>query len=206
MDKIKECIDKFDMYDNSYKERYFNFHLTTDDYIRISKNLIGFQNGKKNELDNYIYCPIFKKDNELNFFTIMYDKINNIFFKPYQPIMICDKCKNSWRINSLEKLKNSLLILCNDCLKKKNIILKRIKNIVGQNIIYKSNLELKFIKWCNKNNIIVYNNEISSFKINNININIHNNNEKYINDELILIINPKNWIDKLIFIKNIFNK
>jgi hypothetical protein len=132
----------------------------------------------------------------------MYDKLHNIFFKPYQPIMICDKCNNQWRVNSLEKVKNNLLILCDNCKKNKNIILKRIKNILGQNIIYKSNLELKFIKWCNKNNIIIINNDNSSYKIDNINIDIHNNNDKYVKKDDILIINPKNWIDKLIYIKN----
>jgi hypothetical protein len=81
MNQIDECIKIFNTYDDEYKERYFNYHLSNNDYIRISKNLIGFQNGKKNDLENYIYCPIFKRENELNFFkNINSATINNIFF------------------------------------------------------------------------------------------------------------------------------
>lgn len=48
--------------------------------------------------------------------------------------------------------------MCHDCkLCRKIFKIRNTKNIINNNILYQSQLELKFINWCNNNNIIVTN-------------------------------------------------
>jgi hypothetical protein len=70
----------------------------------------------------------------------------------------CDNCDNNWRAKSLNKFKNDIKIYCKDCsLVSKTFNLKPFKNINNEKILYQSKLELKFIKFCNDNNIKVNN-------------------------------------------------
>jgi hypothetical protein len=151
-------INLFNEYDNDFKENYFKFHLTDLDYQRISKNIISFHNTNLSDVNNYEYWSIIKINNQMNFTSMVYDKINNILFKAHQPILKCDNCSLHWRAKSLEKFKNSIKILCKDCSLVNNTFKLRVyHNCNNEQILYESKLELKFIKWCNDNKIIVYN-------------------------------------------------
>jgi hypothetical protein len=150
---IKEHIN-FEDFDDDFKNNYFTFHLTQDDYSRISKNIKSFHNGKYN-INDVEYYPIY--NNKMNFTSMLYSKKDNTIFKAYQPIMICDICKCEWRASSIEKFKNCLKIICDDCSVVNTIKIKRFKNINNELILYQSKLELKFINWCNNNNILVVN-------------------------------------------------
>lgn len=154
----KESIDAFDDYDDDYKSNYYSFHLTNEDYNRISTRLISLQNDKFNNIKDYEFWSVFKTSNQMKFTSVMYDKVNNIIFKAHQPIMKCDNCSAHWRAKSLEKFKNDIKILCKDCsLVNKTFNIRTTKNINNEQILYQSKLELKFINWCNSNNIIVHN-------------------------------------------------
>ena len=151
-------IIEFNKYDDDYKDDYFKFHLTNDEYKRISKNIISFQNGKYSDISNIEYCPILKTNNQMKFTSIMYDTINKTMFKAHQPILKCDNCCKEWRAKSIERFKNCIKILCNECtLCNRTFKIRNTKNINNENILYQSKLELKFIDWCNNNNIIVNN-------------------------------------------------
>jgi hypothetical protein len=154
----EKSIIEFESYNDIYKNSYFLSHLTEDDYRRIRKNIISFCNGKYTELDNYDFWSIYKVNNQMRFSSVLYDKVNKCIFKANQPIMKCDNCEKEWRCKSLEGLKNSYKILCPDCkLCNRTFKIRPTKNINNQTIIYQSKLELKFIEWCNNNNIIVNN-------------------------------------------------
>ena len=166
----EKSILLFNEYDDDFKANYFSFHLTDLDYNRILKNIIGFHNNNLNDINNYEYCPIIKLTNQIGFSSFIYDKINNNLFKAYQPILKCDNCKSHWRATSLEKFKNCFKILCNDCfLYNKIINLKSYNNCTNEKILYQSKLELKFIKWCNENKIIVHNGPNISYMYDNEN-------------------------------------
>jgi hypothetical protein len=94
----------------------------------------------------------------MNFTSVMYDKINKTIFKAHQPILKCDKCNQSWRAKSIEKFKNSLKILCKNCsFVNKTFKIRLFHNCNNEQILYQSQLELKFIKWCNENKIVINN-------------------------------------------------
>lgn len=140
------------------EDEYFSFHLTEEDYNRICKKIVSFQDGKFQSLENYEYWPIFKSSNQMVFTSVMYDNINKIIFKSYQPIMKCDNCGQNWRSKSIEQFKNCYKILCKTCLfTNKTFKIRMTQNCCGDPIMYQSKLELKFIDWCNTNLIRLLN-------------------------------------------------
>jgi len=160
----KEESDKlFDEYDDDFKNTYFSYHLTNEDYKRISKNIIGLQNGKY-KIDNLEYWPVFKTNNQMLFSSVFYDNTNNLIIKANQPILQCDNCNNNWRAKTLEKYKNCHKILCSSCtLCNKTFKIRTTKNCINDIILYQSKLELNFINWCNNNSIIVKNGPTISY-------------------------------------------
>ena len=137
----------------------------------------------------------------------------------------------------MQSFKNCLKLLCPDCkLCNRTFKIRPTKNINNDVIIYQSKLELKFIDWCNSNNIVVNNgpnlNYIFNdkerkyrvdFQINDILIEIkdfhiwHKNQvesgmwEAKINavknsNKKYFFITPNNWIQMLSELKNLINK
>jgi hypothetical protein len=154
----KEESDKlFDEYDDDFKNTYYSYHLTNEDYKRISKNIISLQNGKY-KIEDLEYWPVFKTNNQMLFSSVFYDNTNNLIIKANQPILQCDNCNNNWRAKTLEKYKNCHKILCSSCtLCNKTFKIRTTKNCINDIILYQSKLELNFINWCNNNSIIVKN-------------------------------------------------
>lgn len=154
----KTSLIEFDTYPDQYKNSYLLSHLTIEDYNRIKKNIISFCDGKYTDLNNYEYWSIYKVSNQMKFSSVIYDKLNDIIFKANQPIIKCDNCNNNWRCKSLEKFKNDYKLLCPNCLLcNKTFKIRPCKNINNETILYQSKLEMKFINWCNSNNIVVNN-------------------------------------------------
>jgi len=163
-----ESIIKFNNMDEEFKKEYFKFHLTIDEYKKLSKNIISFCNGKYTNIKEYIYWEIYSSNNQMIFTSIIFDPINNTIFKPHQPILLCDSCGNTWRANILEKYKNCIKILCKDCsFCNKVFKIRNYKNINNDIIIYQSKLEKKFIDMCNNENIIVKNGPNIKYLFNN---------------------------------------
>jgi hypothetical protein len=163
------CLAKFNSMDDDYKDAYFACHLTTDDYKRISKNLVGFQNGKITNLEDIEYWPVYNSTNQMTFTHIMYDKKNQTVFKPHQPMMKCDNCECTWRAKSIERFKNCHKIQCKTCmLCNTTFILRKTHNIVNDVVMYQSKLELKFINWCNNSGITITNGPIIPYEFNSV--------------------------------------
>jgi hypothetical protein len=157
--KRDAAIKTFDEMDDDYKSAYFRTHLTSDDYARISHNIVGFQNGKITDFENIEYWPIYNSTTQLSFTHIMYNTKTQTVFKPHQPIMKCDNCSKQWRADNIEKFKNHYRIYCQQCCNTIYITLRyhTTRNINNSQILYSSQQELKFINWCNNNGILVNN-------------------------------------------------
>jgi hypothetical protein len=160
----KEKSDRlFEEYDDDFKDTYYSYHLTNEDYKRISKNIISLQNGKY-KIEDLEYWAVFKTNNQMLFSSVFYDYANNLVIKANQPILRCDNCNNDWRAKTLEKYKNSHKILCSSCiLCNKTYKIRTTKNCINDIILYQSKLELNFINWCNNNSIIVKNGPVISY-------------------------------------------
>ena len=185
----------FDEYDDDFKDTYYSYHLTDEDYKRVSKNIISLQNGKY-KIEDLEYWAVFKTNNQMLFSSVFYDKANDLIIKANQPILRCENCGNDWRAKTLEKFKNCHKILCSSCtLCNKTFKIRTTKNCVNDSILYQSKLELNFINWCNNNSIIVKNGPTIpyvfqgierkykvDFRINDLLIEIKDNHLWYKND------------------------
>jgi len=159
---------EFEYYPDQYKNSYMLSHLSKNDYERIKSNIISFGNGKYTNLEEYEYWPIYKVNNQMKFSYVLYDRINDTIFKAHQPIMKCDNCEKTWRCKSLETFKNCYKILCSDCkLCNRTFKIRPIKNMNNEIIMYQSKLELKFIDWCESNNLVVKNGPNIDYVYNN---------------------------------------
>jgi hypothetical protein len=165
-----QSIVDFNNEDDDFKDNYFSSHLTQDEYQRILINLKSLGNDKYSDLVNYEYWPIYKSNNQMLFTHMFYDKKNNIIFKDHQPIIKCDNCNTYWRAKDLKKFKNNIKIFCKDCsLTNKTFKIRRTNNINNDIVLYQSKLELKFITWCNNNNILVLNGPKVNYNFNDVN-------------------------------------
>ena len=219
----------FDEYDDDFKDTYYSYHLTDEDYKRVSKNIISLQNGKY-KIEDLEYWAVFKTNNQMLFSSVFYDKANDLIIKANQPILRCENCGNDWRAKTLEKFKNCHKIMCSSCtLCNKTFKIRTTKNCVKDTLLYQSKLELNFINWCNNNSIIVKNGPTIpcierkykvDFRINDLLIEIKDNHyikndakinavkeaiEKRIYKEYYLIT-PDVWVNTLKTIKQQSNK
>lgn len=159
-----ESVKTFNDFDEEFKNNYYSYHLTDDDFKRISGNIISIQNGKY-KTEDLEYWPVFKTNNQMLFSSIFYDKTNNIVLKANQPILRCDNCNNTWRAKKLETFKNCHKIMCSACVCcNKTFKIRTTKNCVNDQVMYQSKLELKFIHWCNNNSIVVKNGPVLLYK------------------------------------------
>jgi hypothetical protein len=162
-----QSIADFNKMDDDYQASYYSSHLTQDEYQRILKNLKSLGNDKYSDFANYEYWPIYKSPNQMLFTHMFYDKKNNTIFKDHQPIIKCDNCKQYWRAKDLIKFKNDIKIFCKDCsLTNKTFKIRRTNNVNNNIVLYQSKLELKFINWCNNNNVLVINGPIIKYNFN----------------------------------------
>ena len=227
----RESIQTFNEYDDDFKENYYKRHLTDDDYKRISKNIISIQNGKLSVQD-LEFWSVFKTNNQMLFTSVFYDKTNDVIIKANQPILKCDNCTQEWRAKGLEKFKNCYRILCKDCtLCNRTYKIRNTQNCIRECVLYQSQLEYKFINWCNNSGMIVRNGPIISydfegktrkyrvdFQINDILIEIGHQTqvqsgkwkakEDAVKEEIskgyykdYYMITPKNWVQSLNKIK-----
>lgn len=208
----QQSIQEFEEnYNGFLRNAYFLSHLTEEDFERIRNNIISFGNGKYTDLDNYEFWSIYKVNNQMRFSSVIYDKKNNCIFKADQPIIKCDNCSNSWRCKSLEKFKNDYKLICPECkLCNRTFKIYTITNINNENIMYQSKLELKFIRWCNNNNILVKNGLGKvDFQINDYLIEIKGliwHKEDYKPQKNYFFITPQNWNQQILLLQKNLDK
>lgn len=187
-EKISSNQQEFDNMDSDFIEKYYTVHLTKDEFDYLKSKIISFQNDKFKYIDNFIYCPTFKINNRTKFTPMFYDKIRDVFEKPIYIKFKCEKCMNEFINRDLYVQKNKIKLYCRTCTFCNNTFkIRKTKNINDEIISYQSKHELKFINFCNDNNILVRNGPIIEYEWNNL-------KKKYIVDFYI----PKlNWLIEL---------
>ena len=154
----ENSIQEFEQLPELYQNTYMLHHLSSDDYQRIFPHIISIGNGMYSHIERYEFWSVYKINNQMRYTSMMFDPYTNSVFKANQPVMNCENCGNNWRAKSLERFKNQHKILCHDCtLCNQTFKIRPIKNCIGENLIFQSKLEKKFVDWCNEQNIIVKN-------------------------------------------------
>lgn len=158
----KELYEKtfHEEFDSDSQQSYFTYHLTVDEYTHVKKHIISMNNGRvtKDAFNKFEYFPIWKCPNQMKYTCVLYDPNRNTIEKPQQIQCKCETCDQVFSIKSLHSLKNKYKVLCKYCSLCRNTFKRRaMMNINNEKVIVQSKLEIKFVTWCNSNNILVVN-------------------------------------------------
>lgn len=178
LDKIS-----FNEMDDDFKDNYWRKYLDEIEFSRIKNRIVSFQNGKFTNIYDFEYYPVRKINNQTRFNPVLYSKNNDTLEKIMYIEWVCDVCNGKFIGRDLYTQKNRYKILCNSCsFTNDTFKLRNFKNIIDENILYQSKYELKFIKFCNENSIIVNDGPKLSYTWNNV-------DRKYVVDFMIKKIN-----------------
>lgn len=144
--------------DEDFKNMYKLRHLTSEDFDRIKTKIISIGNDKICSLDSWTYFPTFRIYNQSKYTPMLIHKCENRTEKPIYIKFRCENCECEFTHRDLEIVKNHLKLLCQSCSLTNRIFHLRkmvLKN--GNNIMWQSILERRFIEWCEENNIRIQN-------------------------------------------------
>jgi len=165
-EEIKTSNKLFINESQKFKEKYFTKNLTIDEFLKFKPNIVSIKNINVEKL-NFIFEPHIRTNNQSKYsqYVILNDEkilLTNIKFK-------CDNCFDIF--NTTRKLKTKIdnhKILCPKCSFCNKIFkIKKYKTKFNDDITYQSNLEMFFIKQCEKNNIRILNGHTIPYSVNN---------------------------------------
>ena len=158
LDKLNDDKEKFDNYDTEFKENYFRRNMDNKEFEYIRKKIITIQNNKFLMTDDFIYYPCVSISNQTRFCPYLYSKSNNNIEKLVNLEFKCENCSSVFISKDLHSHKNKIKALCKDCNLTNNIFkIRSYKNLANESICYQSKFELKFIRYCNENKILLIN-------------------------------------------------
>lgn len=170
LDKLNDDKEKFDNYDSEFKENYFRRNMDNEEFQYIRKKIITIQNKKFLMTDDFIYYPCVSISNQTRFCPYLYSKNNNNIEKLVNIEFKCENCSSVFISKDLHSHKNKIKALCKDCNLTNNIFkIRSYKNLANETICYQSKFELKFIRYCNENKILLINGPKISYNISNSN-------------------------------------
>lgn len=158
LDKLNNDKNKFYDYDSDFKENYFKRNMDNKEFEYIRKKIISIQNKKFIMNDDFIYYPCVSISNQTRFCPYLYSKVNNNIEKIVNIELKCENCSNIFFSKDLHSHKNKIKALCKDCNLTNNVFkIRSYKNLANESICYQSKFELKFIRYCNENKILLIN-------------------------------------------------
>ena len=158
LEKLNNDKIKFDEYDSEFKENYFKRNMDNSEFEYIRSKISSIQNNKFQMTDDFIYYPCVSISNQTRFCPYLYSKNNNNIEKIVNIVLKCDNCNNNFISKDLHTHKNKIKALCKDCNLTNNIFkIRTYKNLANETICYQSKFELKFIRYCNENKILLIN-------------------------------------------------
>ena len=155
---IEFSKEKFNKLDSDYIDNYFNKHLTEEEFVRLKPKIISFQKGKFKNLSDFKYIPYVYVANQTMFCPKMYDMKRDVLEKLEYIRFKCDCCDDEFVNRDLYIRKNRIKTFCQNCaFVNYSFKIRSVKNCNGEKISYQSKYELKFVKFCNDNNIVLQN-------------------------------------------------
>lgn len=158
LDKLNNDKIKFHEYDSDFKDNYFKRNMDNNEFEYIRNKILSIQNKKFLMSEDFIYYPCVSISNQTRFCPYLYSKNNDNIEKIVNIELKCDNCNNNFISKDLHSHKNKIKALCKDCNLTNNIFkIRTYKNLANETICYQSKFELKFIRYCNENKILVIN-------------------------------------------------
>jgi hypothetical protein len=155
---LQKSLQDWELEDDEFKEQYFLYHLTEDDFKRILTKIVSIGNDKILSLDNWNYYSTYRIFNQTRYTPMLIHKSENRTEKPLYIKFKCDNCDCDFIHRDLEIVKNHLKLFCKSCsLVNRMFHLRKINLKNGSTILWQSIPERRFIEWCEEHNIRIQN-------------------------------------------------
>ena len=144
--------------DDDFKDNYFHIHLTNEDFNRIKSKIISVNNGKITNLSDWEYKPYYRVYNQTKYTPMLVNTKDNLVEKPLYISFICENCDSKFIHRDIEVVKNKIKLFCKECsFTNKTFRIRKLKLTNGENILWQSIYEKRFIEWCEQHNISIKN-------------------------------------------------
>lgn len=155
---LKQSNTDWENDDPQFKENYIFTHLTDEDFARISSKIISVGNNKITSLNDWKYFHHYRIYNQSRYTPMLVHKFDKHIEKPKYIKFKCENCDSEFVHRDLEVVKNHLKIFCQTCtLTNKKFHIRKMKLNCGENIMWQSIPEKRFIEWCEDKNIQIKN-------------------------------------------------
>lgn len=155
---LEKSIADWETEDDDFKEKYFLYHLSNDDFERFRTKIISINNDKFRDISEWNYFPTYRIYNQSRYTPMLINKINGSVEKPLYLKFKCDNCDDLFVHRDMEVIKNQYKLLCKTCsFTNKIFCLRKYKCKDGSTLLWQSIPERRFIEWCEDHNIIIKN-------------------------------------------------
>ena len=154
--------------EDHFKEQYFVYHLTIDDFERFRHKIISINNDKFMNIEDWNYFPTYRVYNQSRYTPMLIHKTDNCSEKPIYIKFKCDNCDSHHTHRDIEVIKNHYKVLCKNCsFTNKAFCLRKHTLTNGSSIMWQSIPERRFIEWCEKNKVEIKNGPKIEYIFNN---------------------------------------
>ena len=158
-DKILKDRDDYFKLPLRKRIMYENKLMTPFHFEKIKKYIISYNNDKFSDIDYTMYIPYYKPtESNKHFEPCFLDRNTDIVTRAINIKLECHHCNYHFKIDSIRNIRKQFPIYCKMCYIRFGDIKPKYEcNITGQNVMYKTKMQHKFIKYCNNNEIVIYN-------------------------------------------------
>jgi hypothetical protein len=136
------------------KKHFDKGHLSMDEFLNMSVHVISIHGIFISELQ---YVPMYPSYNQMKITSVVTKDNGITVMQPDEAVLICQCCKNEFNTNRLYKLKGQK-VHCRECnLCRKAFYMRAVNNCEGNNVLFQSLLEKKFLDWCEERKLAVVN-------------------------------------------------
>lgn len=155
-ERLIEDARAFENMDDDFKSNYFRRHMDIDEFTYVRSKIISI--GNNVDITNLCYYPCVSVSNQVRFNPYLYDPVEDTMVKIHRLNVRCDACGTCFIKKDIITLKNRIKALCIDCNLTNTVFkVRTYHNLRGDSIMYQSKFELKFIRKCNENNVLITN-------------------------------------------------
>jgi len=155
---LEKSMGDWEIEDEDFKDKYFLYHLSRDDFERVRAKIISINNDKFRNISEWNYFPTYRIYNQTRYTPMLIHKTDGMVEKPLYLKFRCDNCDDVFIHRDMEVIKNQYKLLCQTCsLTNKTFCLRKYKCKDGSTLLWQSIPEKRFIEWCEDHHIIIKN-------------------------------------------------
>jgi len=162
-DKIKNDLQEFDFMPEEFKQRYWSRHLTREEFDKFRPFILSIGKGgriKDSDLSGfeYVECATMNEGRH-NFMPYLYNSAHDIIERIGDIRLRCEQCGDEFVSKDFKRHKARSRMLCLACTANLPFCIKDkpFENLEGATVYFKTRYESKFLRFCNKHDMVVEN-------------------------------------------------